>query len=247
MPLVRVVMPAHNEAACIEEVVRAWLAALPADAELEVVDDGSTDATATLLAALHDPRLRVVRQPNRGHGPTIAGAYRRACDDGVPWVFQTDSDGQLDPADFGRLWALRETAPFVHGVRAVRHDPAHRRVISSISAVWLRALFGVSVKDPNVPFRLLRTDALAPLLDRLPADTFAPNLFLSAMAAPLVEVEVRHHARAGGQTHLPGATLLRRCVQVAADLARFRLAARRAPGGAAPAPAPAGTTRPRGS
>lgn len=222
----RVVMPAYNEAGCIVEVVRAWLAALPEGAELEVVDDGSRDGTPALLDGLAgDARLRVVHQANRGHGPTVHAAYRRAVDDGVTWVFQVDSDGQFDPADLPRLWARREEAPFVWGIRACRQDPAVRKLVSAVAARWVGILFGAPVRDPNIPFRLMRADALAPLLARVDPEVFAPNLLLSALARPMVQMEVRHLPRAAGAGHLDGRKLARRCVETAVVLARFRLAA----------------------
>jgi chlorobactene glucosyltransferase len=74
---VSIVIPARNEAATIETVIRSALASAHADFEVIVVDDRSTDATAAIVARLagHDARLRLV------HGAELpAGWY------GKPWA-----------------------------------------------------------------------------------------------------------------------------------------------------------------
>lgn len=78
-PLVSVLMPAHNAAAFVEASVRSVLNQTLADLELVVVDDGSTDATPKLLAAIADPRLVVVRlDPNQGVVAARNAAIERA-------------------------------------------------------------------------------------------------------------------------------------------------------------------------
>lgn len=84
-PAVSVVMAVRDGAAWVAEAVGSVLAQTDGDHELIVVDDGSTDATAVLLAGLTDPRLRVVRQEaagltralNRGLGAARADLVAR--------------------------------------------------------------------------------------------------------------------------------------------------------------------------
>lgn len=63
---VSVIMPAYDAAATIESAVASVRRQTMGDFELLVVDDGSTDETAAVLAGIAEPRLRVLRQPNRG-------------------------------------------------------------------------------------------------------------------------------------------------------------------------------------
>src|SRR5207237_498076 len=121
-PTLTVVMPAYNEAGAIREVVTGWdcqLAALGVPYEIRVYDDGSRDGTGDLLAALarERPALTAVRQPNRGHGPTILRGYREARGE---WVFQTDSDGEMGPESFPLVWERRHEADLVLGYRSRR-------------------------------------------------------------------------------------------------------------------------------
>lgn len=73
-PLVSVVISTFNRAEYLGDAVRSILAQTFRDFELIVVDDGSTDNTPTVLNDIDDPRLRVLRQQNRG----LAAARNRA-------------------------------------------------------------------------------------------------------------------------------------------------------------------------
>ncbi|RYH01458.1 glycosyltransferase family 2 protein [Salipiger sp. IMCC34102] len=71
MPHVTLVVPAYNTARTLEDTLSALLAQTFRDFEIVVVDDGSTDSTASVVRSLQrDPRLRLVQQRNRG----LAGA-----------------------------------------------------------------------------------------------------------------------------------------------------------------------------
>src|SRR6185436_20296041 len=76
MPAVSVIMPAYNVEPYVADAIRSVLAQTFDDFELVVVDDGSVDGTAGVVAGLaeSDPRVRLVRQPNRG----LAGARNTA-------------------------------------------------------------------------------------------------------------------------------------------------------------------------
>ena len=65
-PAVSVVMAVRNGAAWVAEAIGSVLGQTDGDHELIVVDDGSTDATADVLAGVADPRLRVIRQDAAG-------------------------------------------------------------------------------------------------------------------------------------------------------------------------------------
>lgn len=65
-PRVSVVMPVHDVAPFVEEAVCSLLRQTYRDFELIVVDDGSTDGSGDLVAAIPDPRIRLVRAPHVG-------------------------------------------------------------------------------------------------------------------------------------------------------------------------------------
>jgi glycosyltransferase involved in cell wall biosynthesis len=64
--MVSIIVPAYNAAAFIGETIESVLGQSYSDWELTVIDDGSTDQTAAIVAAVKDKRVRVVRQANSG-------------------------------------------------------------------------------------------------------------------------------------------------------------------------------------
>jgi glycosyltransferase involved in cell wall biosynthesis len=88
-PGVSVIIPAYNQAAYVAQSVQSVLAQTYTDFELVVVDDGSTDDTPQVLAAIHDTRLRVIRQPNAGLSAARNTGLRNSY---APLVSFLDSD-----------------------------------------------------------------------------------------------------------------------------------------------------------
>ena len=82
MPRVSIVLPTFNRAALIGRAIESVLAQTVDDWQLVVVDDGSTDDTATVVASFDDPRIEYVRRPNGGelleHGRNLLRTGRRA-------------------------------------------------------------------------------------------------------------------------------------------------------------------------
>lgn len=180
------VMPAYNEEGCIAGVIASWRDMLHT-AQIRfimlVINDGSRDRTPDILQGFADDRrIRVIHQANKGHGPSILRGYTEA----VPlaeWVFQCDSDDEMGPASFHELWNLRHGADAVLGCRRNRQQGLQRRLVTAGSRVAVRLLFGPGIRDVNVPYRLIHTRALRPILAHIPADTFAPNVVISGALA----------------------------------------------------------------
>jgi glycosyltransferase involved in cell wall biosynthesis len=208
MTKVAVAIPAYNEsegiAAFLLEIDTALEAA--GDVALVVVDDCSTDDTAAVVEAAGDKlrgELVLVRAPvNRGHGPTLLEAYRRALDTGAEYVLAVDGDGQFLGADLRRvLVLLQDGGDGVCGVRRFRYDPWFRMLMTRVLRVYVTTYFGVPTRDANCPLRGYRAELLDELLRWLPAASSVPNLHLSVLAArrgaTLVEVDVNHRVRRG--------------------------------------------------
>ncbi len=180
-----IVMPVHNEQECIASVVRSWhntLMMLGIDFVMITIDDGSSDATGRVLQEIANDRIRVIHQANRGHGPTILRGYVQAAKL-AEWVFQCDSDDEMPVDGFPSLWEVRHQYEAVFGYRQARRQSVGRKLISLCSRATVRLAFGKGVRDVNTPYRLMRCDVLRPIIDRIPADTFAPNVIISGALA----------------------------------------------------------------
>ena len=232
-----VVVPAYNEEGCIESVLaglRDFFAARFEAFNIIVVNDGSRDRSAEILdrLAAADPRIVPIHQPNGGHGNALLHGYTEALALSPEWIFQIDSDDQFAIADFDTLWAKRDNSRFITGRRVARHDAFHRLVITRVLRYLNTLLFGTLIPDANIPFRLMRGDFLARLLPLIPADAFAPNIFLAVLARrsgeELFQIPVTHRDRATGTVSIVRWRLIKACFRSARELATFRCALPRA-------------------
>lgn len=184
-PELLVVMPVYDEQESVRKVVMEWFAELNCWTErfaFLAIDDGSRDGTRAVLERLSDqlgPRLEVMSHANRGHGQSCLAGYRIACERGIPWVLQIDSDGQCDPAYFHRFWRDRTRFDVIYGYRWWRDDGARRTLASIILKVTLAATCRTWCRDANVPYRLMQTAGLVDVLATIPADFSLANVALA--------------------------------------------------------------------
>ena len=178
-----IVIPVYNEETSLQPLIEDWrnlLNSIPVNYQFLFVDDGSTDRSLALLKTWQQasPDILVLSQSNAGHGPAILKGYHHACR--TPWVLQLDSDHQLTPAAFPELWRRRDDYDLLLGQRHEKHAAGGRRLISGATWLLLQSLFGPTPKDVNCPYRLFRGSALTWALAHIPADSFAPNVLLTA-------------------------------------------------------------------
>ncbi len=119
--LLSVIVPVFNERTTVAEVIRRIRAVeLPVDVEVIVVDDGSTDGTDKVLAALGDSTVRVIdHQRNQGKGAAIRTGLAAARGD---LVLIQDADLEYDPEDWS---AAARPDPAGQGAGRLR-QPVHR-------------------------------------------------------------------------------------------------------------------------
>lgn len=153
-----VLIPAYNEEATIEQVVRR-VAAVPLSVELEILvhDDASTDQTPVILAALQQemPQLRVIRRDsNGGKGVGIRTLIREASGDTC--IFQ-DADEEYDPGDYPRLIAAYRNGgwPAVYGYRNLAGQPLIGQIGNHGLTVLTDLLYGCWLKDMETCYKLL--------------------------------------------------------------------------------------------
>lgn len=154
-----VLMPVFNEEQTLAAAVQDVLGAdYPCEVELVVVDDGSVDDTAKILAAQTDPRIRTVRQEaNRGKGAAIRRAAATATGD---YLVVCDADREYSPAQIPLLLepVLRGEATVVYGTRTFgSHNAYSFWYVLGNKGVTLLAnvLFNAYISDLETCFKLM--------------------------------------------------------------------------------------------
>jgi glycosyltransferase involved in cell wall biosynthesis len=201
---VLVVMPAHNEAGRIGAVIRGVRRALPT-ADLAVVNDASTDATAREAKA--EGAIVLPHAVNMGYGASLETAFLFAVQEGYDAVVQMDADGQHLPGELAALLApLREgTADIVIGSRyrggGDFRTPLLRRCGQLFFGGVLLVLTRRWFSDPTSGFQALNGRALRLFSSGVfPCDYPDADVLLMAHLSGLriCEVAVRMAQRAGG-------------------------------------------------
>jgi glycosyltransferase involved in cell wall biosynthesis len=206
---VSVILLAHNEAPSIAEELRAFhrqIAQRLPDCELIVAEDGSVDGTRERLLELqHEIPFRLVGGRERlGYGRALVGAIRAAT---RPCIFVCDGGMKHDPADFWRLYELRDQYDLIIGRKTKRADQWHRRFFTWGLNAFLRIYFGVRVRDADSGMRLLNRRVVEEVID-------GPLFFRGFNGSEIVvraigsklryaEVPVSYRLRVGQSSGLP--------------------------------------------
>lgn len=186
MDTLYIVMPAYNEEENIRSTLDAWYPVIEEHnqsglSRLVVVNDGSKDNTYQVMQeyAQDHPLFIPLTKANGGHGSTVIYAYDYAVKSGADWIFQTDSDGQTNPAEFEAFWNDREQYDGIFGNRTARGDGKSRAFVEKVVCRLVRHYFGVKVPDANAPFRLMRADVVKKYLGRFRPDYNLPNIMMT--------------------------------------------------------------------
>jgi len=161
---ISVVIPAKNEAATVGALVSGVREALP-DAEVVIVDDGSTDGTGAAATAAG---ARVIRHPvSRGNGAAIKTGARNASGELLAFM---DADGQHGAQHLPALLAQIDAGyDMAVGARSAQmHASVFRRLANwfyNTLATWIT---GVRILDLTSGFRVARADAFRSFLPLLP-------------------------------------------------------------------------------
>ena len=207
-PTVSVCLPAYNEQATLEDVVREasdLMVSSGIDYEILVCDDGSSDSTPEILEKLAPeiPRLRVLtNRPNRGIHYTFERLYREARMD---FVFLNATDGQWPMRCLLDLLPLAERCDIAIASRRDKHYGPLRALVSWSFNRIPRWLFGVETHDAG-SVKLVRRE----LIERIPIVSHSPFSEAErmiraaragyAIAAVPVDIQPRQGGEAGGAT-----------------------------------------------
>lgn len=196
--------PAFNDGGTIPSMVLTALLALRQvtnDYEIIVVNDGSSDYTAQVLAELASryPELRVIQHPhNCGYGAALRTGFTAATKE---WLFYTDGDAQYNPLELVNLVdALREGVDVVNGYKIMRQDPLERKIIGKLYHYFVKTTFGFKLRDVDCDFRLIRRA----LFDQIPLESDSGTICLEMVkkfqdaGCVFAETPVHHYHRQYG-------------------------------------------------
>lgn len=209
-----VILPVFNEAECIASVLDELMAAVAglAPHEIILVDDGSTDATPTLLAEFqrrHPKTVRLIRiRANAGQSAAFWLGIQAASGGQIVLM---DADGQNDPADIAACVAGLREADVCCGYRQNRRDTFSRRAASRLANGFRRAVLKDPIIDTGCSLKAFRAPFLKPLQYWDGMHRFLP--VLAAMrGARIAQLAVGHRGRLGGKSKYTNFGRLRRTI-----------------------------------
>jgi len=219
--------PAYNDSGTIASLVIAARKAaqtVTPDFEILIINDGSADRTAEIADELAHtyPEVRAIHHVrNRGYGGALRSGFAESRKD---VIFYTDGDAQYDPAELVALWPeLKADVDMVNGYKISRSDPWHRIVIGRVYHHTVKLLFGLTVRDVDCDFRLLRRS----IFDRVHLEHNSGVICLEMMKKitdagyRIAEVPVHHYHRAFGRSQFFN---FRRLARTVVDVAKLWIA-----------------------
>jgi glycosyltransferase involved in cell wall biosynthesis len=200
---VTVLMPAYNEAPNLVELVPRTLEVLRAVApshEVVVIDDGSHDGTAELMAELGKghPELRLLRlRRNYGKSTALQAGFDHARGEVIVLM---DADGQDQPEEIPKLLqALDGGVDLATGRRVGRRDSLVKRRTSRLYNRVTATVTGVSGQDFNSGLKAMRREVMNPLVLYGELHRYVPVLATWA-GFRVGEVDVVHAPRLHGRS-----------------------------------------------
>jgi putative flippase GtrA len=202
-------LPAHNEAENLEPLTRSaldYLGSLGLPATLIIVDDGSTDATATVCEQLaaEDTRISIARHEiNRGYGAALRTGLQTGLETGRNVIGFCDADRQFEIESLGPMLEAIAEADLVLGYRVKRADSWDRRLKGQFWQSLNRLVLPVRARDFDCGMKLFRREVVEQLLPILRGEyaTISPEIIFRAQQAGFhaVEVPVQHRSRQAGE------------------------------------------------
>jgi glycosyltransferase involved in cell wall biosynthesis len=154
-------IPGYNEAERIRAVIEATKAFLPA----LVVDDGSSDDTASIAEAAGATVLRQV--PNQGKGAALKRGFRWAMENGADAVLMLDADGQHDPAEIPKFLHMHtaNSSDLIIGYRNFSEMPLSRKIANTIGRASISWAMGQKILDNQSGYRLVSSRLMQATLE----------------------------------------------------------------------------------
>jgi dolichol-phosphate mannosyltransferase len=198
-----IIIPAHNEADCLPDLLaelQVVLDSLDGESEILVIDDGSTDATVSILQhwSVREPRLRWVSlNGNFGQSAAFDAGFRIA--DGAIFI-TLDADGQNPPTEIPGMLAALSGCDMVCGWRLGRKDHWTKYLASKFANTVRRGILHDGIHDSGCSLKVFRREAVGRIKLFHGLHRFLPAL-VRMEGFRVREVRVAHRPRCGGKSH----------------------------------------------
>jgi glycosyltransferase involved in cell wall biosynthesis len=210
-----IIVPTHNEAANIAEVLDRLDQHVP-DADVMVIDDASTDETRAIVRARlrHHPNLRLVeRAVKNGLGDAYLHAFALGLDEGYEALVEIDADLSHDPAVLPTMLGIAEFGiALVIGSRYIPGGsvigwPRRRIWLSRWGNRYAAIMLGLAVNDGTSGYRVYRADTLRKIgIDGVQADGYGFQIEMTYRTVQaglsIVEVPIAFRDRVAGTSKM---------------------------------------------
>lgn len=179
MPKIAVVIPAHNAAGTMSELVSRVSRFVPAE-DIFVVDDGSADETGLIA---RDTGVWVLRHSRRkGKGVALRDGCMKALELNYEMIITMDSDLQHDPAEIPTLIEAAAHLDLVVGKRDISTNtmPLHRFLSNTLTSGMLSSRTGTVIEDSQCGYRLYRARVLRAVDSRCRHFDYESDMLLKA-------------------------------------------------------------------
>jgi len=152
-----IMVPAYNAGKYLDELITRVTKAVP-EAELLIIDDGSSDDTREVLES-HSVTV-LVNDPNRGKGYTLERGFRYGREQGYSHVITIDADLQHLPEELPGFIKIRKQYEVVIGTRDIdlKIMPFARWITNNLTSIIISIFAGRRVRDSQSGYRMYSTD-----------------------------------------------------------------------------------------
>ena len=217
-----VVIPVFNEEKIISKVIeQILLGTKNIKKKIILINDGSKDKSLEEINKYKENEdIIIINKLNEGHGPTLIRGYKEALKLNPKYIFQMDSDNQIEFSEFSKIYQLKDKYDLIIGKRFRRNDPYIRIIISKILALVISVFHQVWIIDSNSPFRLMSNKFLKENINKS-QNSVVPNIILSILAAKIKKIfflNIIHNKRETGKTTIVKLKLFNICIKSFKDI-----------------------------
>ena len=203
-----IVLPAYNEAENLGQVIPeivSYISKIDTKFRIIIIDDGSTDDTASTITALAKKHPQIVGESmprNLGKAAALKRGFALAEALGGQIIIMMDADGQDDPAELETLIGkIDEGYDLVTGARYTRNDRFIKRTTSRLYNRTTSMISGVKGKDFNSGFKVMRLSVAQAVGSMMYGEM---HRYLTVIASwygyQITEVHVTHRKRLLGKS-----------------------------------------------